>query len=258
MAETLHQLQVEVKRATKAPAKARLAVHLSLTDKGVEVRHQQTAPKPGPNPQWQQQFTFAVSGLADPILTVSLRNAQTGQVLGHETVNVTELPLNRPLSQDLGLKGAKGTGVFVVLLATSQPAGQRRPSPASSDHSIGAESTLPPLDRPTPRPPPTQPLLPAGVEVKVTSAKGFESLPACAMCVEARCGPWAARTPPLPNQAVALWHNPLGVAPLGETRHPLALAVLDSDTALVLGSGHLDLASLPWAANPAQMQSVLM
>lgn len=49
-------------------------------------------------------------------------------------------------------KGAKGTGVFVVLLATSQPAGQRRPSPASSDHSIGAESTLPATGALTPPP----------------------------------------------------------------------------------------------------------
>eukprot|EP00668_Euglena_longa_P006866 GGOE01008203.1.p1 GENE.GGOE01008203.1~~GGOE01008203.1.p1 ORF type:complete len:1072 (+),score=266.21 GGOE01008203.1:68-3283(+) len=252
--EALHQLKVEVKRAAMA-AKTRVAVHLSLCSKGAEVKHQQTTTKLGPNPQWQQQFTFDVGGLVAPVLKISLRNAQTDQVLGQEIVNVTDLPLNRPLANDLAMKGAS---VFLVLLATSQSTTQQQPrlSPASSDHSVGAESAVPPLlDRsalPPRRPQPT-------LEVKVTSAKGFESLPACSMCVEARCGQWVVRTPPLPNQAVALWNHSLGLAVLGETPEPLALEVLDSDTGLVLGAGVLNLASLQWAAtSPTQLQSVLM
>jgi len=265
--QELDKLQVEIKRGTKTPSGAKAAVHLTLVADGKPVHFQQTAALKGPAPQWKQQFTFDVAGLRSPKLEIVLHNSQTGKAIGKDTVEVADLPLNRPLSSDVGVGSAR---VFLVLMPTgrARPIIRRNDS-SSSDDSIGHALALPPLpvavrppaplaaapvsNHPAPTAAPTGPLL----EVKVTSAKGFENLPKCQMGVEIRIGKWVAKTPPLPNQTVALFNCPLTVL-LPEHAPPLALAVKDHETGLALGSGEIDLATLPWATSSVHMQSVLM
>ena len=303
-------LQVEIKRGLNLLPNGLYTVGLALVSANAGTSIRRTTPHKGPNPQWQQQYTFHLANAAYPELQVSLWNGEL--LVGSDLIPVGDLPLNRPVSQDLNLQGCS---IFLVLFMSktrgtpSVPNGAYPPtafyhSPtavsyhaatvghpfAAPDYATSDSTHSPPaVDYHTiaavckssassavmhtarlshagsqdsfgssaqdlahgERPNAIRKLL----EVKVTSAKGFESLPECHIAVQLVMDTWRAQTTAKTNQNVAIWNESFGVE-VEQHGSLLWLTVLDAVSQQALATGEVDCAALPWDSGPLQMRSV--